>query len=82
MKLNEALSIRLNEFMKMKHLNPYKISRMTGLTITNIQRILNCQNEDVKLSTLILFAHALGMNISELLDDKIFEFENLEFYKF
>lgn len=78
MKLNEAVSRRLQELLKERDMTPYQLYMKSGVPKSTIGNILNCQYDSVKLRIIHELCQGLNLNISEFFSSEIFEEENLE----
>ena len=78
MKLNEAVSRRLQELLKERDMTPYQLYMKSGVPKSTIGNIINCQYDSVKLRIIHELCQGLNLNISEFFDSEIFEEENLE----
>mgnify|MGYP003299250893 CR=1 FL=1 len=78
MKLNEAVSRRLQELLKERDMTPYQLYMKSGVPKSTIGNIINCQYDSVKLRIIHELCQGLNLNISEFFASKIFEEENLE----
>lgn len=78
MKLNEAVSRRLQELLKERDMTPYQLYMKSGVPKSTIGNILNCQYDSVKLRIIHELCQGLNLNISEFFASEIFEEENLE----
>ena len=79
MNIIDALSKRIIYYLNLKGWSIYKLSRSTGLTPNCLQMIIQKNSHNVKLTTIILIAHAFGLSVSEFLDSSDFAYENLDF---
>ena len=78
MKLNEAVSRRLQELLKEREMTPYQFYMKSGVPKSTIGNIINCQYDSVKLRIVHEMCQGLNLNISEFFASEIFEEENLE----
>ena len=78
MKLNEAVSCRLQELLKERDMTPYQLYMKSGVPKSTIGNIINCQYDSVKLRIIHELCQGLNLNISEFFASEIFEEENLE----
>ena len=65
MKLNEAVSQRLQELLQERGMTQYQLSMQSGLPKSTIGNIVNCQYDSMKLRIIHEMCQGLGMNISE-----------------
>ena len=78
MKLNEAVSRRLQELLKERDMTPYQLYMKSGVPKSTIGNIINCRYDSVKLRIIPELCQGLNLNISEFFASEIFEEENLE----
>lgn len=78
MKLNEAVSRRLQELLKERGMTQYQLSIQSGLPKSTIGNIVNCQYDSMKLRIIHEMCQGLGMNISEFFASHLFDEDNLE----
>lgn len=79
--VTDVVSIKLGRLMSEKGWSIYKLSRLSGLTPNCIQVILHKNYRDIKLSTIIIFAHYFDMTAAEFLYGEEFLYENLDLDK-
>lgn len=78
MKLNEAVSRRLQELLKERNMTPYQLSMKSGVPKSTIGNIINCQYDSMKLRIIHELCQGLNLNISGFFASEVFEEENLE----
>lgn len=78
MKLNEAVSCRLQELLHERNMTPYQLYIRSGVPKSTIGNLLNCQYDSVKLRIIHELCQGLELNISDFFDSSVFEEENLE----
>lgn len=78
MKLNEAVSRRLQELLKERDMTPYQLYMKSGVPKSTIGNLINCQYDSVKLRIIHELCQGLNLNISEFFASELFEEENLE----
>ena len=78
MKLNEAVSRRLQELLKERGMTQYQLSMQSGLPKSTIGNIVNCQYDSMQLRIIHEMCQGLGMNISDFFDSSLFDEDNLE----
>ena len=79
MKISEAVAKRTKDLLKVKNMTKYRLTKITCLSKNAINKLLNNENKDVKLSTIRLIAEAFGMTLSEFFNDEIFNFNNIDY---
>lgn len=78
MKLNEAVSQRLQELLQDKHITQYQLFLKSGVPKSTIGNIINCSYESVKLRVLHEICQALEINLSTFFDSPLFSEEELD----
>lgn len=78
MKLNEAVSKRLQELLNDRGMTQYQLSMQSGLPKSTIGNVVNCQYDSMKLRIIHEMCQGLGMNISDFFDSDLFDEDNLE----
>ncbi len=78
MKLNEALSLRLQELLKEQEMTQYRLYVKSGVPKSTIGNIVNCVHEAVHLRIIHELCQGLQINIHEFFDSPLFDEENLE----
>lgn len=78
MKLNKAVSMRLQELLKERNMTQYQLSMRSGLPKSTIGNIVNCQFDSVKLRVIHEMCQGLELSISDFFDSHLFDEDNLE----
>ena len=78
MKLNEAVSRRLQELLSERGMTQYQLSMQSGLPKSTIGNIVNCQYDSMKLRMIHEMCQGLGINLSEFFASDLFDENNLE----
>ena len=78
MKLNEAVSKRLQELLSARGMTQYQLSMKSGVPKSTIGNIVNCQYDSVKLRIIHEMCQGMQLNINEFFDSPLFVEENLE----
>lgn len=78
MKLNEAVSKRLQELLSNRGMTQYQLSMKSGVPKSTIGNIVNCQYDSVKLRIIHEMCQGMQLNISEFFDSPLFIEDNLE----
>lgn len=76
--VREAVAARIEELLKLKNITKYRLSLNSGVPPTTISAIINRENDDVKLSNIILIAGGFDMTVSQFLDSPLFDEDNLK----
>ena len=78
MKLNEAVSERLQELLLERNMTQYQLSMKSGVPKSTIGNLVQCQYDSMKLRIIHELCQGLNITISEFFDSKLFNEENLE----
>ena len=78
MKLNEAVSLRLQELLKKRGMTQYQLSMRSGLPKSTIGNIVNCQFDSMKLRIIHEMCQGLELGIPEFFNSRLFDEDNLE----
>ena len=78
MKLNEAVSRRLQELLDERGMTQYQLSMRSGLPKSTIANIVNTQYDSMKLRILHEMCQGLGIGIQEFFASSLFDEENLD----
>lgn len=78
MKLNEAVSKRLQELLNDRGMTQYQLSMQSGLPKSTVGNVVNCQYDSMKLRIIHEMCQGLGINISEFFASRLFDEDNLE----
>jgi len=78
MKLNEAVSQRLQELLKERGMTQYQLSMKSGVPKSTIGNVVNCMYDSVKLRIIHELCQCMNLNVSEFFNSPMFEEENLE----
>ena len=77
MKLNEAVSQRLQELLKERGMTQYQLSMKSGVPKSTIGNVVNCMYDSVKLRIIHELCQGMNLNISDFFNSPMFEEENL-----
>ena len=78
MKLNEAVSQRLNELLQAKGMTQYQLYVKSGVPKSTIGNVINCSYDSVKLCIIHEMCQGLGIGITEFFQSTLFDEDNLE----
>ena len=78
MKLNRAISLRLQELLKQHGMTQYQLSTRSGLPKSTISNLMNCTYESVKLRIIHELCQAFPISISEFFQSPLFDEVNLD----
>lgn len=79
MTISDAVAIRIKKLLEENKKSRYKLEKETCLDRTTFQAMFKGKTKDVRLSTIRVVAEAFGMSLKEFFDDKIFDFEKLDY---
>ena len=78
MKLNQAVSLRLQELMQEQSMTQYQLSSRSGVPKSTIGNVINCSYDSVKLRIIHEMCQGLGVGIAEFFHSPLFDENNLE----
>ena len=78
MKLNEAISLRLNELLNERGMTQYQLFMKSGVPKSTIGNVINCSYDSVKLRIIHEMCQGLGISIMEFFQSSLFDESNLE----
>ena len=78
MKLNEAVSERLQELLLERNMTQYQLSMKSGGPTSTIGNLVQCQYDSMKLRIIHELCQGLNITISEFFNSNLFNEENLE----
>lgn len=78
MKLNEAVSERLQELLHERNMTQYQLSMKSGVPKSTISNLVHCQYDSMKLRIIHELCQGLNITISEFFNSNLFNEENLE----
>ena len=78
MKLNEAVSQRLQELLSEKNMTQYQLFMKSGVPKSTIGNVINCSYESVKLRIIHEMCQGLEISISEFFATSLFDVNSLE----
>ena len=78
MKLNEAISQRLNELLQAKGMTQYQLYMKSGVPKSTIGNVINCAYDSVKLRIIHEMCQGFGISIAEFFQSSLFDEENLD----
>lgn len=78
MKLNEAISMRLNELLNERGMTQYQLFMKSGVPKSTIGNVINCSYDSVKLRIIHEMCQGLGISIMEFFQSPLFDENNLE----
>lgn len=78
MKLNEAISRRLNELLTERGMTQYQLFMKSGVPKSTIGNVINCSYDSVKLRIIHEMCQGLGIGVTEFFQSPLFDENNLE----
>ena len=78
MKLNEAISMRLNELLNERGMTQYQLFMKSGIPKSTIGNVINCSYDSVKLRIIHEMCQGLDISIMEFFQSPLFDESNLE----
>lgn len=78
MKLNEAISRRVNELLTERNMTQYQLFMKSGVPKSTIGNVINCSYDSVKLRVIHEMGQGLGISIIEFFQSPLFDESNLE----
>lgn len=78
MKLNEAVSQRLQELLRQKQMTQYKLFMKSGVPKSTIGNVINCSYDSVKLRIIHEMCQGLEISVSEFFASPLFDENSLE----
>ncbi len=77
MTLMEAISIRINELLKIKNLTQYRLSILSGVSQSSISDLRHKRNKTVNIHNIYGIAQGFGMTLPIFFDSPLFSRENI-----
>lgn len=78
MKLNEAISKRLEEILMSKEMTQYELFKKSGVPRSTIGNVINCSYDSVKLRIIHEMCIGLEIGIAEFFTSPLFDENNLD----
>ena len=78
MKLNEAISKRLDELLTERGMTQYQLFMKSGVPKSTIGNVINCSYDSVKLRIIHEMCQGMGISVSEFFQSSLFQEDNLE----
>ena len=72
MQLDEALRLRVLELCKEHELTPGGLCRVSGITWSTLDNLLNGRNRSATVSTIKKLCDGLGISLSDFFDSALF----------
>jgi transcriptional regulator with XRE-family HTH domain len=74
----EALRLRIDDLLKERHMTLYRLTLNAGLSHGTMMKIYGAKNNSANLVTIIQIAGGFDMTASELLNDPLFNEDNIK----
>lgn len=78
MKLNQAVSLRLQELLKQHNMTQYQLFTRSGVPKSTISNLVNCAYDSVKLRIIHELCQGFPISISEFFASPLFDEVNLD----
>lgn len=78
MKLNEAISQRLNELLQERKMTQYQLFMKSGVPRSTIGNVINCSYSSVNIRIIHEMCQGLRISITEFFESPLFDENNLE----
>ena len=78
MQLNQAVSRRLIDLLKEKHMTQYQLHMKSGVPKSTIGNVVNCAYDSVKLRIIHELCQGLDISICEFFQSHFFDENGLE----
>ena len=78
MKLNQAVSIRLQELLKERKMTQYQLFARSGVPKSTISNLINCAYDSVKLRIIHELCQGLQISVPEFFNSPLFQEDNLD----
>lgn len=78
MKLNQAVSMRLQELLRERDMTQYQLFARSGVPKSTINNIMNCAYDSVKLRILHEICQGFPVSLTEFFQSPLFDEVNLE----
>lgn len=73
MRLNQAVSLRLRELLRLHGMTKYDLHMKSGVPHTTISNVLKCSYESVKLRIVCEMCRGFGITVREFFDSPLFD---------
>ncbi len=72
MKINEAISLKIDKICKEKNISINKLATISCLTQSTVQHLADKNSKNPKLLTIIRICDGLGITLKEFFNDELF----------
>ena len=81
MEINKALSLRIREILKQKHMTQYQLEQQSGLYHSTVNCLLNCRYKSANIKTIFIIIDTLKISVLEFFDSPLFaDLDNINLY--
>lgn len=77
-KLNEAVSLRLQELLRQNEMTQYQLFSKSGVPKSTIHNIIQCAYDSVKLRIIHEICQGFQITITEFFQSPLFDEQNLD----
>ena len=78
MKLNQAVSLRIQQLLQEYNMTQYQLSSRSGVPKSTISNILHCHYDSIKLRIIHELCQGFPISISQFFASDLFEEDNLD----
>lgn len=78
MTINQALSLRIKELLKLNDMSQYRLEQNSGVSHSQLGFILKNRNNSVNFKTVLMLAQGFNMTLLEFLDSPYFDCDKLD----
>ena len=78
MKLNQAVSLRLQELLNAHGMTQYQLFTLSGVPKSTISNLIHCSYDSVKLRIIHELCQGLSISITEFFQSPLFDEDNLD----
>ena len=73
MKINEAISIKLNKICVERNISVNKLASLSCLTQSTVQHLADGRSKNPKMLTIVRICDGLGIKLQDFYNDEIFD---------
>ena len=73
MKINEAISLKINKICNEREISINKLASICCLTQSTVQHLVDNTSKNPKLLTIVRLCDGLGISVKEFFNDDLFE---------
>lgn len=78
MKLNEAISKRVEDLLSEREMTQYALFKVSGVPRPTISNVVNCVYDSVKLRVIHEICLGLNISVKDFFDSPLFDIQNLD----